>query len=202
MGRSSQKITDLRDLREAVLALPSSELVNFRRENSYQPVIGEGDPDARLILIGEAPGKNEALSGRPFCGASGKILDQILAEVGLARSAIYITSIVKDRPPANRDPRPEEIATYAPFLDQQLLIIQPTVIGTLGRFSMQYILSRLGLAEQIGPISSLHGRVFESELPYGAVKVMPLYHPAATIYNQGLRGALLEDFKKLKRLVD
>lgn len=190
----------MRAIRDEVLGLKSSPLYAYRTENKYLPVIGEGSHDAKIMFVGEAPGKNEAMTGRPFCGAAGKILDEMLAGIGIARSDVYITNIVKDRPPGNRDPLPAEIAIYAPFLDRQIEIIQPAVIATLGRFSMQYLMERLGLRDILRPISAIHGQLFTAKTGYGTVKILPLYHPAATIYNQHLRADLEKDFMKLKAL--
>jgi uracil-DNA glycosylase family 4 len=116
-------------------------------------VIGEGSHFADIMFVGEAPGKNEAIQGRPFVGASGKFLNELLLGVGIKREDVYITNIVKDRPPENRDPTPEEIEMYGPFLDRQIDIIQPKVIATLGRFSMVYIMKKFGLDFEIEPIS-------------------------------------------------
>jgi DNA polymerase len=150
------------------------------------------------MFIGEAPGKNEAKTGRPFCGAAGKLLDQLLESVGIKREDVYITNIVKDRPPQNRDPFLEEIKIYAPFLDRQIDIIQPEVIVTLGRFSMEYIMKKFGLASELKPISQIHGRIFKSNPLLGkVVTIIPLYHPAAAIYNQELKDTLFKDFKIL-----
>ena len=194
----SAKTEQLRKIRDEVLAFTSSPLYAYRTENKYFPVIGEGSHDAKVMFIGEAPGKNEAMTAKPFCGASGKRLDEMLASIDLARADVYITNIVKDRPPENRDPSPEEIEAYGPFLDRQIDIIQPKVIATLGRFSMEYIMKRLGLGAQIVSISQAHGKVFVAKASYGEVTVIPLYHPAAAIYNQHLKATLLEDFKILK----
>jgi DNA polymerase len=152
------------------------------------------------MFVGEAPGRNEAKTGRPFVGAAGKILDELLASVGIPREDVYITNIVKDRPPFNRDPEPEEIEAYGPFLDRQIEIIQPRVIATLGRFSMGYIMNKVNLAGQLKTISALHGKSFEGSTSYGSVTVIPLYHPAAAIYNQSLKDTLREDFKVLKQI--
>ncbi len=182
-------------------------LADERRANKVFPVIGEGSHMAKLMFIGEAPGKNEAVTGRPFCGASGKFLSELLAGIGVAREDVYITNIVKDRPTDNRDPSPEEIAEYGPFLDRQIEIIQPKAIITLGRFSMQYIMTKLGLELELGPISKLHGKIFYAPMPYGdeeslgAVAVIPLYHPAAALYNGGMRSTLAEDFKVIKSVL-
>jgi uracil-DNA glycosylase family 4 len=176
----------------------SGELANLRRKEGYLPVFGEGSVNASIMFVGEAPGAKEAETGRPFVGRAGKLLDELLASVDLPREEVYITSIVKDRPPKNRDPLPKEIALYAPSLDKQIEIIKPKIIATLGRFSMVYIMTRYGLDSELGPISTLHGKVLES--PHG-FKVLPLFHPAAAIYNQRLKPTLIEDFKVLKTLI-
>jgi uracil-DNA glycosylase len=187
----NKKKGQMRLIRDEVLALPPSELVNFRRSTKSLPVIGEGDHDASIIFIGEAPGKNEA----------GVILDDLLLANSLRREDVYITNIVKDRPPGNRDPLPEEIELYSPYLDRQLEIISPRIIVTLGRFSMIYIMERAGLKKEIHPISSAHGKSIKLENFMGIKVLLPLYHPAAAIYNRELIAALREDFKKLKSLL-
>ena len=113
----------MRKVKDEIINLKESPLHTYRVENNNFPVIGEGSHFAKIIFIGEAPGKNEALTGKPFCGASGKILDQLLDSVGIKREDVYVTNIVKDRPPENRDPTPNEIELYAPFLDMQINII-------------------------------------------------------------------------------
>ena len=154
----------------------------------------------RFFFIGEAPGKNEAKTGRPFCGASGKMLDKLLAGANLNREEVYITNIVKDRPPENRDPSPEEIKVYGSFLDRQIEIIQPKIIATLGRYAMNYVLERFGLESEIRPIGQNHGKVIKANFSYGVVKIIPLYHPAAALYNGSMRGILEEDFKMLTKV--
>lgn len=188
----------LRLIKDEILNLTASPLYSYRQENKYLPVIGEGNHQARIMFIGEAPGRNEAETGRPFCGAAGKILDQMLASINLPRSAVYVTNIVKDRPPGNRDPLPEEIALYAPFLDRQIAIIKPEVIATLGRYSMKYLLERFAWPDLHPSITALHGCLLDVKASYGPIKLLPLYHPAATIYNRGLIKDLAADFAKLK----
>ena len=188
----------LRKIKEEVLELKASPLYQERIKNKAFPVIGEGSHHSKIMFIGEAPGKNEAKTGRPFCGVSGRILDELLASVGIDRKDVYITNIVKDRPPSNRDPLPEEISTYAPFLDRQIDIIQPEVIATLGRFSMDYIMRRFGLESQVENISKIHGRTFDAQAGYGSVKITPLYHPAVAVYNSSRKQELLDDFRVLK----
>lgn len=188
----------LKEVEDEVVSLSASPLYNYRKDNNYSPVIGEGSHSAEIMIIGEAPGENEAKTGRPFVGRAGKLLDSLLDSIGIERKDVYITNIVKDRPPKNRDPLPEEIALYAPFLDRQIEIIRPKVVATLGRFSMQYVMSRYGLESELASISELHGQVFDTEIGGEKVRVVPLYHPAAAIYNQKLLETLKSDFQILK----
>ncbi len=192
MGREKE----LKKIYDEVLELRNSPLYSYRVENNYLPVLGEGSAEAKIMFVGEAPGENEAKTGKPFCGRSGKILDTLLADAGLRREEVFITSIVKDRPPKNRDPKPEEIDIYAPFLDRQIEIIKPKIVATLGRFSMEYIMRRYGLEDKLDPIGSLHGKLLQSS----SFKLLPLYHPAAAIYNQKLMADLREDIKQLANL--
>ncbi|MEK7176721.1 MAG: uracil-DNA glycosylase [Patescibacteria group bacterium] len=197
----SDKEEALRKIKDEVVELTASPLYAERIKNKYFPVIGEGNHSAEIMFIGEAPGENEAKTGRPFCGRAGKVLDDLLSSINVERKNVYVTNIVKDRPPKNRDPLPEEISLYAPFLDRQVEAIEPKVIATLGRFSMQYVMSRYGLEFELSSISAIHGKVFETELKGKKIKVVPLYHPAAAIYNQHLLSTLKEDFKVLKGIV-
>jgi DNA polymerase len=197
-SEKQKRFDGLKKIKEELLALTDSPLYKYRTENNYFPVIGEGSHFARIMFVGEAPGKNEAKTGRPFCGAAGKILDELLQSVGLDRKDIYITNIVKDRPQENRDPLPNEIEVYAPFLDRQIEIIKPEIIATLGRFSMQYVMEKYKLFLDMEPISKAHGKSYDAEASYGQIKIVPLYHPAAAIYNQHLKETLLKDFEILK----
>ena len=186
----------VRKIKEEIIALKESPLFAERVKNKVFPVIGEGSHDSQIMFVGEAPGKNEAASGRPFCGAAGKILTELVESIGLTRDEVYVTNIVKDRPPENRDPLPDEIMLYAPFLDRQIHIIQPKVIATLGRFSMDYVMRLLGLEFEIEPISKAHGKAYKVDAAWGtSLYVVPLYHPAAAIYTRSLRETLDEDFK-------
>lgn len=195
-----EKTRKLERIRNELLTFKQSPLYTYRTENSYVPVIGEGNHDANIMIIGEAPGKNEAMTGKPFCGASGKILDTMLAKIGLDRTTVYVTNIVKDRPPENRDPTPEEIELYAPFLDRQIDVIQPKVIATLGRFSMTYVMQRFDSSWD-ETISNAHGKEYVVKASYGPVTVLPLYHPAATIYNQHLKETFFADAEVLKKYI-
>jgi uracil-DNA glycosylase family 4 len=179
--------------------LNQSPLYTYRETNGYRVVVGEGSLDARVMFIGEAPGKQEAETGRPFVGSSGKVLTELLEEIGLARKDVYITNVVKDRPPDNRDPRAAEISVYAPYLERQINIIQPRVIATLGRFAMTFVLDLFKLPLHGEKISDLHGKPFAVSGGYGPVTIIPLYHPAVALYNRNQRKMLVADFQTLRR---
>jgi len=198
---TEEKFERMKDIRDHLLNFKKSPLYKYRIKNKYFPVVGEGSHNARIMFIGEAPGENEAKTARPFCGKSGKVLDEMLESVNLNRSDVYITNIVKDRPPENRDPLPLEIKIYAPFLNEQIDIIQPRVIATLGRFSMIYVLDLLRCDTEILSIGQMHGKEFVGQASFGLVTVVPLYHPAVALYNGGNKGTLLEDFQVLKKYV-
>ena len=192
----SQKLKKIRD---QVWHLKKSPFYQYRLKNNYYPVIGEGSHTAKIMFIGEAPGRNEAETGRPFCGTAGKILDQLLESIKIPRNEVYITNIVKDRPPNNRDPQPEEIDLYHPFLVKQINIIQPQIIATLGRFSMNFIIKLFNLEDKLQPISRIHGQVFVAKAKYGNIKIIPLYHPAVVAYNYALLPTLKKDFQVITR---
>lgn len=157
-------------------------------------VLGDGNPDADIVFIGEAPGKNEDEQGLPFVGAAGKFLDEMLASILLERGDVYITNIVKYRPPNNRDPLPEEKEAFWPYLLRQLDVIQPKIVVTLGRHSMEYFLPGL-------KISQIHG--MPKRIGFGKQKIviLPLYHPAAALYNGGMRDTLKEDFSTIPNII-
>lgn len=164
-------------------------------ETATQLVMGHGNPQADVVFIGEAPGKNEDLQGVPFVGAAGKFLDQMLAEANMERSDIYITNIVKYRPPNNRDPSTEEKKAFWPYLVRELQIIKPKIVITLGRHSMGYFLPNAKIGE-------VHGK--PKRIAFGDTKLvlMPLYHPAAALYNGDLRSTLLEDFASVPAVLE
>jgi uracil-DNA glycosylase family 4 len=153
-------------------------------------VMGDGNADAEVVFIGEAPGKNEDEQGLPFVGAAGKFLNEMLASIGLERSDIYITNIVKYRPPNNRDPHPDEKAAFLPFLHAQLEVIKPKLVVTLGRHSMDSLLPGLQISKCHGQPKRYNGQVY-----------MPLFHPAAALYNGGMRATLMEDFAKIPHVL-
>lgn len=157
-------------------------------------VMGDGSLDAEIVFIGEAPGKNEDLQGLPFVGAAGKFLDEMLASIGLERTDVYITNIVKYRPPNNRDPLPEEKQAFWPYLVRQIQIIQPKILITLGRHSMEYFLPNKR-------ISQIHGE--PKRVVFGDQKlvILPLFHPAAALYNGAMRQTLIDDFSAIPQVI-
>lgn len=199
--QGSEKEKRIKRLNAKLQKLQGSDLYAYRIQNNYLPVPGEGGLDARVMFVGEAPGEKEAKTGRPFVGASGKQLDKLLESIKLSRESVFITSVVKDRPPKNRDPLPEEIALYGPLLIAQINIIQPTVVATLGRYSLQYLLSYYTLPEAGQTISVLHGKPIVISASYGRLVLMPLYHPAVVLYGQKLKQTLFDDFQTLKKLL-
>lgn len=158
-------------------------------------VMGDGNVDADIVLIGEAPGKKEDEQGLPFVGASGKSLNAMLESAGIRRSDVYITNIVKYRPPNNRDPSPAEKQAFLPFLLRQLQVIQPKVVITLGRHSMEYFLPK-------AKISEIHGQPQHVEFDGQELIIIPLYHPAAALYNGSLRQTLIDDFMSIRGVIE
>lgn len=158
--------------------------------SATQLVFGDGSPNAPIVFIGEAPGKNEDKQGLPFVGAAGKFLNEMLGNIGLGRNDVYITNIVKYRPPANRDPAPEEKTAFLPFLRRQLEIIKPKLVVTLGRHSMECFLPRLKISDCHGQPKRLRGQVY-----------LPLFHPAAALYNGSMRQTLLDDFARIPKIL-
>jgi len=160
-----------------------------------QLVIGDGNLDAEIVFIGEAPGKNEDEQGVPFVGAAGKFLNEMLAQAGLVRSDVYITNIVKYRPPNNRDPLPEEKKAFWPYLVRQLDVISPKVVVTLGRHSMEYFLPD-------AKISLIHGEAKRIAFGDKKIVIVPLYHPAAALYNGSMRQTLIDDFLRVPKVIE
>lgn len=163
-------------------------------ETATNLVMGDGNVDTDIVFIGEAPGKNEDLQGLPFVGAAGKFLNEMLASAGMERRDVYITNIVKYRPPNNRDPLPEEKAAFWPYLLKQLQIVQPKVVITLGRHSMEYFLPGM-------KIGQIHGQPKRIQFGEQKIVIMPLFHPAAALYNGSLRQTLIDDFLKVPEVI-
>ncbi|MEY8561808.1 uracil-DNA glycosylase [Eggerthellaceae bacterium 3-80] len=184
----SEKPMSLSELEQRVRTCHACPLADGRT----QTVFGDGDPNARVMIIGEAPGKNEDLQGRPFVGAAGKYLNELLALAHLERDQVFIANVLKCRPPSNRDPKPEEIQLCAPFLRMQTRVIDPEIIVTLGNFATKFI-----LRTDVG-ITHLHGQLQQT----GKFKVLPVYHPAAALYDPKKRTSLEQDFTLLGQILD
>ena len=170
------------------------------------PVIGEGSLNAKIMLVGEAPGFNEDREGHPFCGAAGKVLDELLESADIKREDVYIGNLVKCRPVTpsleNRAPNLEEIKACSPYLIRQIEIIKPELICTLGNYSTAFILEKYGLKNRIEGISKIHGKVFEVKSLFTSLKIIPLYHPAVVVYNPNMKEILKKDFEALKVLLE
>lgn len=164
------------------------------------PVPGEGSRKSGLMFVGEAPGFNEDRQGRPFVGAAGKLLTELIEDIlGLRRDEVYITNVVKCRPPHNRDPLPEEIEACAPYLERQVSILRPKVIVALGRHSALHFLSKAGIGAE--GIMAVRGRFYRIRYAGASLEVFPTLHPAAALYNPGNRDVIVEDFKRLKGML-
>lgn len=164
------------------------------RAQASQLVMGSGNPNASIVFIGEAPGKQEDLEGKPFVGASGKLLNTMLAKIGLERSDVYITNIVKYRPPNNRDPKPEEKSEFLPYLVEQIKIINPEIILTLGQHSLSQFIADVKIGE-------VHGQPHQVMFGGRERTLVPLFHPAYALYNGGNKQLLMDDFLKLPELL-
>lgn len=165
-------------------------------KDTNNPVPGEGDLDASVMLIGEAPGEREDLTGRPFVGRAGALLDKLLAGIDLARSGVFIANVVKHRPPGNRDPKEEEIRACSPYLYEQISIIEPEIIVPLGRHATQFVLSHV--PGDFGKITEIRGKIIQAEISGNHVRIIPTIHPAAALYNPAYRVSLEEDFRTIQ----
>ncbi|MGC9610841.1 MAG: uracil-DNA glycosylase [Minisyncoccia bacterium] len=180
MSQKAEKLLELKEKMAGDKSLPLQES-NF--------VFGEGSAESEVMFIGEAPGFYEDKLERPFVGRAGKLLDKLLVDIGWKRESVYISNIVKRRPPGNRDPLPEELEVYRPYLTEEIEILNPKIIAPLGRYSMNYIIPDI-------KISDAHGKVYW----WGERLVIPLYHPAAALRSTGVLEELTKDFHKLKLL--
>jgi uracil-DNA glycosylase family 4 len=187
-----EKAHAIRALEEEIIA---KNITPELAEQAIQLVMGDGNLNAEIVFIGEAPGKKEDEQGIPFIGAAGKFLNVMLEEAGMVRSDVYITNIVKYRPPNNRDPSPEEKAAFWPYLLRQLQIIDPKVVITLGRHSMEYFLPGAKIGE-------VHGQPKRIAFGDHKIVIMPLFHPAAALYNGSLRQTLIDDFSKVPIVIE
>lgn len=181
------KAQQLEEIRKAAEGCKKCELCKGRTNI----VPGDGSFEAEIMFVGEAPGKTEDEQGKPFVGAAGKILSSLLESIGLRREDVYITNVVKCRPPMNRDPLPEEVACCSDYLSKEVEIIRPKIIVLLGRHAMERFLPGLKISKDHGQPKRRGGQVY-----------YPVYHPAATIYHQALRADLEADFKKIPRIIE
>jgi len=164
--------------------------LHLKRKNS---LIGDGNLKAKIMIIGEAPGYHEDLQKKAFVGQAGKILDQLLKHINLLRKDIYITNILKCHPPNNQNPKPSEIHACIGYLYEQIKIIKPEFIVTLGKFASLEIFSKVSL--KFSKISEMHGKIFKIKASYGLVKIIPLYHPSIACYNISMLDTLKNDFE-------
>ncbi|MBN1274708.1 uracil-DNA glycosylase [Candidatus Woesearchaeota archaeon] len=173
------------------------------QETAKRLVFGKGDPESSVLFIGEAPGAKEDEQGVPFVGAAGKELDKLLRGIGLGIKDVYIANILKYRPPGNRDPNEEEIRAHTPFLLEQVKAIRPRIICTLGNYATKFVLGGMSVEGMRGVpgVTRLHGKAREVAFDGVVYKVMPLFHPAAALYNPRLRASLEEDFEAIGRLL-
>lgn len=193
-----QKQANLDELKDKIVA---DDICPELARQATQLVFGDGNPDAKIVFIGEAPGKHEDVQGIPFVGAAGKFLNEMLESIGMNRSDIYITNIVKYRPPNNRDPSPEEKKAFLPYLQAQLEIIQPKIVATLGRHSMNCFLPDLQISKIHGQPKRIKLKMKSSSSDVLEIVILPLFHPAAALYNGGMRQTLIDDFAHIPNVI-
>lgn len=195
---ANQKQVLLDDIKAKIIA---DKITPDLAAQATQLVFGDGSADADVVFIGEAPGKNEDIQGLPFVGAAGKFLDEMLDIAELKRSEVYITNIVKYRPPNNRDPLPEEKKAFWPYLVRQLDIIKPKLVVTLGRHSMEYFLPSQKISQIHGQPKRVKARVKNpgsaEDKDVRSLVILPLFHPAAALYNGSMRQTLVDDFARI-----
>ncbi len=184
------------------LQLLKEEILNCKKcplwKTRNNPVLGEGSLNDGIMFIGEAPGFNEDKQGKPFVGRAGEVFDELLNSIDLKRERIYITNVLKCRPPNNRNPSQEEIKTCSPYLNEQIEIIKPKIICCLGNFATDYILKKFDLKDKIQGISKIHGNVFNVSTLNGTIKIIPIYHPAVATYDPNMLKILKKDFENIK----
>jgi len=190
-----EKIQKIERLRKQISTCERCRLHKTRTHT----VPGEGSVDATLLFIGEAPGRNEDLKGKPFVGRAGDVFDKLLNSVGLTREEIYLCNILKCRPPENCAPLSDEVQACVGSLDIQIKTVNPQVIATLGKYATTYIFEKFGLSQS--NISSVHGKVFDIETPAGPKKIIPLFHPAVATYDPNKIDILLKDFEIFKTIL-
>lgn len=197
--KDMSKSEELERLKERIL----NELHDELARNAHNLVFGKGNPNAPILFIGEAPGEKEDLEGIPFVGRAGKELDKLLNNINLTLEDIYIANVLKYRPPKNRDPLPEEIQEHAPYLIEQIKIIKPLIIATLGNYATKLLLANFDVKQMktIKGVTALHGKKHEVEFGGYKVLLIPLYHPAAMLYRPQYRPQLEQDFQMMEIII-
>jgi len=190
-------------LSEKVLDCVVAEVKDCRKcllwKTRKNAVSGEGNSKSKIMLVGEAPGRQEDLTGRPFVGAAGKFLETLLDEIGLSRNDVFICNVLKCRPPQNRQPRPDEIQTCTPYLNMQIKALKPRVVVTLGNHSTAHVFAEVSLPFK--GITQAHGKPQKATIAGRKVTIFPTYHPAAALYNGAYRKQLTEDFQVLRKML-
>lgn len=200
-AQRAEKEAALKAIRADLIAATDSPLYPIRQENRFFPVLGEGNPDASLLFISEAPGINEAKEGRPFFGQSGAVLTEMLATIGLTRDAVYVTNFVLDYLGEKREPTAAEIAFYAPFVERIFEVVRPAVIVAMGGTAARVLLKKFDQPEATHKISAIHGKLMPVTAAWGNIHIVPTYHPASVLYSASWKAWLREDFQKLKLFV-
>jgi uracil-DNA glycosylase family 4 len=187
MVKQTTKLEKLEKIKESII---KQDICPELAKNAKQLVFGDGNADADIVFVGEAPGKNEDEQGIPFVGAAGRFLEEMLNMIGFKRSDVYITNIVKYRPPGNRDPQPDEKTAFLPFLRSQLEVIKPKLVVPLGRHSLDSLLPGQQISRCHGQPKRYNGQVY-----------LPLFHPAAALYNGSMRQTLIDDFARIPKVL-
>ena len=190
------KKQELEKIKKTVINCKQCDLYRTRTNS----VFSSGNNDSEIFLIGEAPGRTEDKQGLPFVGRAGKILDDLLDSINIDRNNVYISNILKCRPPKNRNPKKNEIKICSKYLNDQLDIVNPKIIIPLGNYASMFILEKFGL--KVDKISSIHGKIFPYKSKYGENKIIPMYHPAAVIYNPNMKETVFKDFKNIKNVLE
>ncbi len=193
--RTDTKGQRFEELHRALETDTHAPLYSQRMENGYRPVCGEGSPDAQIMFIGEAPGAREAVFGRPFIGAAGHLLHDLIKLYKIDRKYIYLTNLIKDRTPEGRNPVESEINHYARYLEEEIDILRPLLVVPMGRLTMSYVLSRFRVPHENARVVDMHGEVMVGQADYGRVKVVPLLHPSAALYDSRCMKTLAHDMR-------
>ncbi len=194
---NTDKTEALYKVKQELKNLKVGELYQLRKKENYKTVMGEGNPNANVMLVGEAPGQTEAKTGRPFVGRGGQLLTRILNSTGIDRKDIYITNIVKDRPPENRKPKKEEIEKYKPILEKEIKIVEPEIIVTLGKTATDFFFENYR-GKKVKRLGDIRGTFSEFKILNSKFKILPTYHPAYGLRNPPSQKIIKSDLAKVK----